>query len=214
MSSHDTLHHLIAVYGYWVVGGIVGIEGLGIPLPGETALIVAALYAASSHDIGIGSVIAAAAIGAIIGDNAGFWVGRFFGYRLLFRFRTRLRIPDSKIKVGQYLFQRYGRVVAFVARFVALLRSLAPFLAGANRMRWSHFAMADAAGVVVWACVYGGGAYAFGQEIHRVARPAVWALLSAAVIIAIAIFLTLRRQAGALEAAAERALPGPLTPPV
>lgn len=213
MSDHGTLHHLIATYGYGVVACIVGFEGVGVPLPGETTLIVAALYAASGHDLAIGGVIAAAAVGAIVGDNVGFLVGRQFGYRLLFRFRDRLRIPDGKIKLGQYLFQRYGRAVAFVARFVALLRSVAPLLAGANRMRWSHFAVADAAGVVVWASIYGGGAYAFGQEIHRLARPAAWALLGAAAVGLVAGFRALRRHLDVLEAEAERALPGPLAPP-
>lgn len=213
MSDHGTLHHLIAAYGYWVVACIVGLEGVGVPLPGETTLIVAALYAANGHDLGIGAVIAAAAIGAIVGDNAGFCVGRLFGYRLLFRFRDPLRIPDSKIKLGQYLFRRYGRLVTFLARFIALLRSLAPLLAGANRMRWSHFAVADAAGAVVWASIYGEGAYAFGHEIHRVARPAAWALFGAAALCLAVGFRTLRRHLDELEADAERALPGPLEPP-
>lgn len=213
LSLHGTLHHLIAADGYWVVALIVGVEGVGIPLPGETTLIVAALYVASSHDLRIDGVIAAAALGAIIGDNAGFWIGRSFGYRLLFRFRAQLEIPDGKIKLGQYLFGRYGRFVAFAARFVAVLRSLAPLLAGANRMHWPHFALADAAGALVWACVYGGGAYVFGAAIHHLARPAAWALLSAAILLGVIGFRTLCRHADALEAQAERALPGSLSPP-
>jgi len=213
LHPHDTLHQLIAANGYWVVAFIVGLEGLGIPLPGETTLIVAALYAASGHELGIVPVIAAAALGAIVGDNAGFWVGRQFGYRLLFRVHGRLRIPDGKIELGQYLFHRYGRLVVFIARFIALLRSLAPLLAGANRMHWTHFALADAAGVVVWASIYGGGAYAFGQEMHRVARPVAWALLSVAVVAFVLGFRLLRRHIEQLESEAERALPGPLAPP-
>ena len=77
------IHHLIETYGYGVIAGIVALEGMGIPVPGETALIVAAIYAQRTHHLTIGLVIAAAVAGAIVGDNTGFFIGREVGYRLV-----------------------------------------------------------------------------------------------------------------------------------
>lgn len=93
---------------------------MGIPLPGETVLVLAALYAGTHHDLSIWGVIASAAAGAILGDNIGYWVGREFGYRLLLRYGAYIGISDSRIKLGQYLFLRHGTKVVFFGRFVAL----------------------------------------------------------------------------------------------
>src|SRR3974377_500785 len=76
MAAIDNLPHLLSTYGYWVVGGIIALESMGLPLPGEATLIAAAIYAGSTQQLNIWLVIAAAAIGAILGDNIGFWIGR------------------------------------------------------------------------------------------------------------------------------------------
>ena len=86
-----TLANLIASQGYWVVATVVALESMGMPLPGETTLVTAAIYAGTTHRLNILCVIAAAALGAIIGDGAGFWIGREFGYTLLLCHRTRYR---------------------------------------------------------------------------------------------------------------------------
>jgi membrane protein DedA with SNARE-associated domain len=119
---------------------IFGFMVMGLPLPGESALVLAALYA-SRHDQNISGVEAAAATGAVLGDNIGYWVGREFGYRLLLR---------------QYLFLRHGGMVVFFGRFVAFLRVLAAFLAGVNRMDWGRFLLANEG--ILWASVVGFGA--------------------------------------------------------
>jgi len=129
----ENLQYLISTYGYWAVGGIVGLESLGLPLPGETALVVAALYAGSHHDLNIGGIIAAAVTGAVLGDNVGYWLGREFGYRFLRRYGRYIGLSDARIKLGQYLFFRHGGKVVFFGRFVAILRILAAFLAGPTR---------------------------------------------------------------------------------
>ncbi len=188
----------------------VGIESIGIPFPGETTLIAAAAYAGSTHKLNIGFVIAAAAAGAIIGDNIGFWIGREFGFRLLIRYGKYIRLTERRIKLGQYLFQRYGIEVVFFGRFVAFLRALAAFLAGANRMGWRRFLIANAAGGIVWSGVYGIGAYALGTHIHRLLGPVGGGLAVLAVILIVAGFFFLRRHEQQLEDAAERALPGPI----
>ena len=102
------LSQLIAVYGYWAIGGIVAFEGVGLPLPGETVLIAAAVYAGATHDLEILFVIAAAAAGSILGNIAGFWIGREGGYRLLLHYGHYIRLTERKIKLGQYLFLRHG----------------------------------------------------------------------------------------------------------
>jgi membrane protein DedA with SNARE-associated domain len=125
---------LIAAYGYGLILVMVMLESLGLPLPGEATLITASIYAGATHDLTLTGIIAAAVAGAVIGDNIGFWIGERVGYPLLIRFGPRLGLTPGKIKLGQYLFMRHGGTVVFFGRFVAVLRVLAAFLAGANRM--------------------------------------------------------------------------------
>jgi membrane protein DedA with SNARE-associated domain len=143
--SPDQLHALFASYGVWTVAFIVGLESLGVPLPGETVLILASLYAAT-HNVPIALVIGAATLGAIVGDNIGYVFGREIGYRLLLRFGPYLGLTEGRIKLGQYLFMKHGGKVVFFGRFVAVLRVLAAFLAGVNRLAWPRFLVANALG--------------------------------------------------------------------
>src|SRR5690348_16321389 len=92
--------HLISQYGYLAVGGIVGLESIGIPLPGETTLIAAATFAGATDHLDIGLVIAAAAIGAIVGDSIGFCIGREVGLRLLHRLGPRVGLTEPRLKLG------------------------------------------------------------------------------------------------------------------
>jgi membrane protein DedA with SNARE-associated domain len=211
LSAAD-LHHLIHTYGYWAVAIIVSLESMGIPLPGETILMGAAIYAGTTHQLDIASVIAAASIGAIVGDNVGFWLGREFGYRLLLRYAGYLRLTEGRIKLGQYMFMRHGGKVVFFGRFVAVLRVLAAFLAGTNRMTWGRFLIFNAAGGIAWATLYGFGAYHLGKQVKRVLGPVGYVGLAAAIIIVVCWFIFLRRNEARLQEEAERALPGPLEP--
>ena len=204
--------HLIGQYGYGAVALAVGIESVGIPFPGETTLLAAAIYAGTTHHLSIAGVIAAAAIGAIVGDNLGFWIGRELGYGVLLRYGRYFRLTAPRIKLGQYLFLRHGGKVVFFGRFVAVLRALAAFLAGANRMTWLRFVTFNAAGGVVWAAAYGAGAYLLGEQVHRVLGPVGMGLLVVTLVLMVAGFVFLRRHENRLEAEAERALPGPLVP--
>lgn len=213
MFSLPDIHHLIETYGYGVIAGIVALEGMGIPVPGETALIIAAVYAQRTHHLSIALVIVAAAAGAILGDNTGYFIGRELGYRLVFRFGRYVGLNESRIKLGQYLFARHGGKVVFVARFVAVLRTVAALLAGLNYMPWRRFVVFNAAGGILWATVYGNGAYWLGKQIEHVARPVGLGLAAAAIILIGLGVLFLRRHEAQLRADAERALPGPLQPP-
>jgi membrane protein DedA with SNARE-associated domain len=210
--SREHLHDLIAAYGYWAIAVVIGLESTGLPLPGETTLILSAIYAATTHNLNIWGVLAAAAIGAIVGDNIGYWLGRTFGYSLLLRFGRYLGITDQRIKLGQYLFLRHGGKVVFFGRFIAVLRVLAAFLAGANRMEWRPFLLANGAGGILWAVAYGLGAYSFGAALSHAHRSiGLVLLLIAAALVALAL-LYVRSHEAELQRQADAALPGPLQP--
>ncbi len=208
-------HHLtslISAYGGWLVAVIIALECIGLPLPGETILVAAAIYAGSTHELSIWSVFVAAVLGGIVGNSIAFWVGREFGYRLLLRYGSYLHLSAARIKIGQYLFLRYGSKVVFVARFIPLLRGIVGFLAGANYMPWRDFTIANVAGAVAWVGLDAFGAYYLGEAMRRLAAPVGIALGIVVVGIIVLVAAFLARHEGRLEAEAERALPGPLRP--
>jgi membrane protein DedA with SNARE-associated domain len=209
--SLDNVSHIVATYGYWGVGGVIALESMGLPLPGETVLIAAAVYAGTTHQLDIWLVIAAGASGAIIGDNIGYWIGREAGYRLLLHYGRYIGLTESKLKIGLYVFRRHGGKIVFFGRFIAILRALAALLAGANRMEWPRFLLFNAAGGIAWTTLYGLAAYRFGQELHRLNREAAVGLTILAGILLLAGLVYLRRHEAALEAAAGQDIPGPLS---
>ena len=210
--SRGDVPHLLHSYGYWAVAAIIAVESMGIPLPGEATLIAAAIIAGTSHELDIAFVVIAAAMGAILGDNIGFWLGRELGYRLVLRYGRYIGLDLSRIKLGQYLFLRHGGAIVFFGRFVSLLRALAAFIAGANRMPWLRFLAFNAAGAVLWSVLYGAGAYYLGKEARHMAGPIGSIIGGIAAVSVLAGIFYLRRHAGELEAAAEKALPGGLPP--
>src|ERR1700694_4945249 len=167
--SPTTIQNLIQAYGLWILFTVVMLESMGIPMPGETALVTAALYSGSTHQIGIASVVLVAATAAITGDNIGYLIGRSIGIRLVVRYGRYLRLDVPRLKVVQYLFMRHGGKIVFFGRFVAFLRAFAAILAGVNRMSWHHFLIMNALGGICWAALFGGGAYLFGEQMTRVA---------------------------------------------
>ncbi len=205
-SSH--VAHLIATYGLLAIAVIIALESMGLPLPGESVLAIAAIYAAHRNQ-SIAAVVASAAAGAMVGDNVGYWIGREFGYRLLRNYGSRIGLPSGKIKLGQYLFLRHGVKVVFLGRFVAVLRVLAAVLAGVNRMDWRRFLLANAAGAILWASVVGFGAYFFGTAVTHVSRPVAVALVVVGLAVIVAAVVFVRAHEAELEVEAERALPGP-----
>ena len=180
-----SLHHLIQLlhaYGNVVVAVVVGLECVGLPLPGETLLIGAAIYAGTTHHLNIFLVVLSAAIGGILGQIAGYGIGWAFGYRLLRRYGGRIGLTHRRLAYGRALFRRHGEKVVVISRFVVVLRTLAGLLAGANRMRWSSFMIANVAGGLAWSTIYGLGAYYLGHEAKHLAGPA--AIATAAVVVA------------------------------
>jgi membrane protein DedA with SNARE-associated domain len=205
--------HLIHVYGLLTVAVIVGLECVGLPLPGETALLAAAVYAGTKHDLNIVSVILTAAAAAIIGRMIGYVVGREYGYWLLLRYGNYVRMTQSRIKLGQYLFLRHGGKIVFIAQFIPVLRTFAGIFAGANVMPWRNFLATNAAGAFLWAAGYGYAAYALGREFEQLEGPLVIVLAIITVVLFIAGGIFIHRHEAQLAAEAERAMPGPLQLP-
>lgn len=205
-----SISHLITSYGYWAVFVLIALESLGIPLPGETALIVAGAYAGSTHNLSPWAVFAVAAAAAILGDNAGFWIGGKGGYRLVRAYGPRIRLDERKLKIARYLFDTHGPKVVFFGRFTAVLRTYAAFLAGASRMAWRRFLPANAAGGIVWAGVYTVASYAAGGTLRRLSGTIDIVLTVVGLLAIVAVGLFIRRQMRKLGPRAEAAYPGPL----
>jgi membrane protein DedA with SNARE-associated domain len=202
--------HLISSYGYWALFLLVAAESLGVPLPGETALVIAGTYAGTTHHLSPWLIFLVASAAAIIGDNIGYWIGDKGGYALARRYGPKVRFDEQKLKVAHYLFNRHGAKVVFFGRFISILRTYAAFLAGTSRMRWRLFLPANAAGGILWAGVYTLASYLAGSAIQHASGTVAWVLGGATVVAIIAGVAVLRRQYARLAARAEEAYPGPL----
>jgi membrane protein DedA with SNARE-associated domain len=209
----SNLDSLLATYGYLAVFVFVGVESIGIPVPGETMLVTAAIYAGTTGRLSIFWVIVASAAGAIVGDNIGYVIGRTGGYRLIKRYGRYIRLEENRLRLGQYLFHKHGSKVVFFGRFISVLRIFAAFLAGVNHMHWRRFLIFNAAGGIVWSTLYGVAAYLLGQQLLRLSGRVdlVLAIVGVAVIIAVIVFL--RRNEARLQREADQAMPARLEAP-
>lgn len=206
--STHTIDGWLSSYGYLVVFLLVMIESTGVPVPGETALVGAALYAGSTHKLEIWWIVAVAIAGAVLGDNIGFSIGRYGGAKLLLRHGHRIRLHEARLKIGIWLFRRHGGKVVFWGRFVSILRTWAAFLAGANHMEWRRFLFYNAAGGAVWATMYGVAYYEFGGALRRLSTTIDIVLGVAGTVILVAFVLWSRRKEAELQARAEGEIAG------
>lgn len=201
------IDNLLATYGYVIVFLIVSAESLGLLLPGETTLTLAAIYAGSTHQLSIAGVIAAAAAGAIVGDNLGYWLGSRLGYGLMYRYGRYVHVDERRLKIGRLLADRHGGKVVFLGRFVTVLRAYAAFLAGTTRMRWRTFLVYNAAGGIAWAALYGLGFYYFGSAVSGLQTDIGIAVVAVALVAFFSAFVWLRHKEQELGDEAERAYP-------
>jgi membrane protein DedA with SNARE-associated domain len=185
--------HLIHAYGLWMLFLLIMLESTGLPLPGEAALVSAALYAGATHRFGLIEVIAVASAGAIAGDTIGYAIGRRLGAPALALYGPRIGLTPHRLAIGDYLFRRHGAKIVFFGRFIALLRMLAALLAGANRMAWRRFAIANALGGVTWASLFAGAAYLFGDRVRQVERPIAFLFLAVAALLIAGFLVAIRR---------------------
>jgi membrane protein DedA with SNARE-associated domain len=205
-----SIGHLIETYGYAAVFVLVGLESLGVPVPGETALIVAGTYAGHTHKLNPWLIFLVASAAAIIGDNIGFWIGDKGGYRLARRYGHWVRLDEHKLKIARYVFDVYGPKVVFFGRFVSILRTYAAFLAGTSRMRWRKFLPANAAGGILWAGIYTFIAYFAGNALQRASGTIDLVIVGVAVLGVASVLFFVRRKMAVLGLRAETAYPGPL----
>jgi membrane protein DedA with SNARE-associated domain len=145
---------LVQDYGLLALCLIVMLESGGVPLPGETALIAAGIFA-SRGDLPIAGVIGVAATAAIVGDNLGYWVGRTGGRKLLERWAPLARWSERVLPWSERFFHRHGSKTVFLGRFFAVLRVTAAWMAGVSRMPWWRFLAWNAAGGICWALLVG-----------------------------------------------------------
>ena len=137
------------------------------------------------------AIVATAA--AVSGDTIGYIVGRNVGLSVLIRYGKYVHITETRLRIGEYLFEQHGGKVVFFGRFVAFLRVLAALLAGASKMRWSRFAIANVAGALCWATLFATAAYVFGDRIVTAERPVGAALIVIAIIAILIGFILFRR---------------------
>jgi membrane protein DedA with SNARE-associated domain len=206
--SFSWVQQLIQAYGLWALFIVIMLECLGIPLPGETALVVASLYAGSTHNLGVMWIVLVAATAAIVGDNLGYLIGRSIGIPLILRYGRYVGLNEPRLKVGQFLFMQHGGKIVFFGRFIAVLRTYSALLAGVNLMQWPHFLLMNAAGGVCWASLFAFGAYFMGIHFTRIASP-VALILPCGVLVAIgAAFYFFRSHEKKIEQQAAEALSG------
>jgi membrane protein DedA with SNARE-associated domain len=197
--SVQTLQNILGVIGYPAVTLFIMIESTGIPFPGETMLLLASFFTATSHQLAIPIVIACAALGAIIGDNLGYLAGRTGGRVLALRYGKYIFLKPHHLDYAEKFFEKHGDKTVFFGRFVAVLRAWSAFLAGINHMQWRKFLIYNAAGGIVWAIVYGTLGYVAGRFLHdnfaaveRIARTLGWIGAGIVVVSAVAAFILLR----------------------
>lgn len=181
---------LVESYGYGVVFLFVGIESLGIPLPGETVLVTAGALAALGH-LSLWWVIVVAAAGAILGDAGGYWIGRRGGPALVRRYGSVIHFDEQKLSRVRAFFDRHGAKAVFLGRFVAIVRTWAALLAGTAEMPYGVFSLYNVLGGVTWAALFGTLGYLFGQSLplleHYIGQASLAVVLLIALVVALAL---------------------------
>jgi membrane protein DedA with SNARE-associated domain len=203
----DFAHHLTRLlqsYTYPVLLLLVLLESLGVPLPGEIALVTAAAYA-SSGQISIVVVIALAALGAIVGGVLGYWIGIKGGLPLVTRYGGYIGVRKSHVDRAHAFFERNGSKTILFGRFVAILRTWAAIVAGAAAMSFTKFVTYNTIGSIVWAIVFGWLGYYFGRDLplleKYISRVSFGVLIVA--VVGIALFLLVKRSKAGSQNTAE-----------
>jgi membrane protein DedA with SNARE-associated domain len=144
-----TLAPVLDSYGYLAVVGFIFLEDFGVPLPGETILIAAAVYAGAG-DLDITLVAILAVVAAVAGDNVGYAIGTYGGRRFLERFGRYVRLTDERLHAAERWFAEHGGKVIIIARFVEGLRQANGIIAGISDMRWHRFLFFNVIGAALW----------------------------------------------------------------
>lgn len=158
--------NLFNTYGYFVITLFVMLETLGIPIPGETTLIAGAIYAAiNPSKFSIFLVIIFAIIGAVIGDNTGYFMGFKYGKTIINKIENILKTNKNYVKSTEKFFEKYGFKAVFIGRFISILRMFIPITAGIHKLKFSKFFLYNILGGISWAILYGIIGFIFGSNI-------------------------------------------------
>ncbi|MGC2447220.1 MAG: DedA family protein [Candidatus Sulfotelmatobacter sp.] len=191
----DFLRDAVVHYGYWAVGAALLLENTGVPVPGETILLLASFLAYSQHQLQLSRIILLAIIAATCGDNLGFIAGYYGGRRLLDRYQHVFRIRNETVRRGERLFERYGAATIFFARFLFGMRIIAGPMAGVLRMPWRRFLVFNFLGATIWVTVVSGCGYMFGRHWEHVERNMKrFDLVAAFVLVIAGVFLWWRKE--------------------
>jgi membrane protein DedA with SNARE-associated domain len=166
----DLLRNAVVHYGYWAVAIALFLENAGLPVPGETVLLVASFLAFSQHDLRLPWIIVVATMAATLGDNLGFAVGYYGGRPLVARYQAFFRIQNKTLARGESLFARFGAATVFFARFVFGMRIIAGPMAGVLRMPWRTFLVFNFLGAALWVTAISSAGFLFGQHWGRLMR--------------------------------------------
>ena len=166
MTHHivDLLRSVLVHYGYWAVAAMLLLENAGVPLPGETVLLLASFLAYTERDLQLGWIIVVGTVAATLGDNLGYALGLYGGRPLMERYRNIFRVSDSAMARGEGLFEQYGSATILFARFVFGMRVIAGPLAGVLRMPWKKFVVFNLLGAALWVTVISLVGYSFGSR--------------------------------------------------
>ena len=184
-NSLQLIEHYMLTYGYWAVFFGVMLENAGVPIPGETILLVAG-YFASTGVFRVPLVMLVAATGAVIGDNIGFAIGHHYGRGFLLRVGRFFFLTPKRIEHMENYFKSHGNKTILVARFITGLRVFAALLAGASRMPWRVFVVYNVAGAVLWSFVITLLGYLFGQSLPLLVK---WVGRTGTILLIVAIVL-------------------------
>jgi membrane protein DedA with SNARE-associated domain len=203
--------YLSPPWGYLIVGLATLLEnsiGVGVVVPGETVVILGGVYASEvgKPPLWLPGVMIAAAVGAVIGDNIGYWIGRRFGRGFLERHGHRIFISEERLEKADAFYRKHGGKTVFLARFVPVARSVGIILAGVSEMPWKRFFLYDIAGAVLWAIGNATLGYLAGASYPTWERYANQIVLGIILVVALALggskFVSWRRSK---KAEAERA---------
>jgi membrane protein DedA with SNARE-associated domain len=188
---------LLDQYGYLAVAGLIMLEDFGVPAPGETVLIAAAIYAGAGH-LNIIAVVLIAVVAAVVGDNIGYAIGHFGGRRLVLRFGRYIFLTPKRLDAAERFFARHGGKVVTIARFVEGLRQANGLIAGIAGMPWRRFLAFNTLGAVLWVAVWAGLGYLAGSHItaiyEQIQRYQIYAFIALGVALAALIFRHLLRR--------------------
>jgi membrane protein DedA with SNARE-associated domain len=197
--------YLDAPWGYLVVGLATLLEnsiGAGVIVPGETLVLLGGVYAAVG-DLWLPLVIVVVVVGAVVGDNVGYWIGRRYGRGFLERYGRRLFVTPERVATAERYYATHGGKTIFFARFIPVVRSVGFIVAGVAHMQWKRFILYDLAGSLVWGVTHSVIGYALGESYERFARYSTPAGIA---ILAVLVFLIL----GSKFLAARRKIDGEL----